>query len=304
MAIKSGFFNADSGDRTYNAEDISNFFKGLITNGVYEGVEGALQVVADNTHGVTVKAGRAMIESHYVDNTADLSISFPVKYQNLWYSISAILDRTNRDITIQYRQGQIGASGPLKPVILRSDQYYELVLAYVYVSAGNNIVSQDVIEDTRANTDICGFVTGLIKQVDTSTLFAQYTAAYQAFYESFQAWFETLTSELTVNEYIKCFDKTSAVSGKIATISLNMPDYEYAVTDIVNVYANGYMLIPGMDYTIEAGSPAKVHIDLASQSTMRRIHIRVLKSVIGNPPSDIPQISAETNFDVTFTETE
>ena len=46
MSITSGFFNSVNGDRTYNADQMSTYFKGLIGSGVYENVGGALQVLA------------------------------------------------------------------------------------------------------------------------------------------------------------------------------------------------------------------------------------------------------------------
>ena len=91
----------------------------------------------------------------------------------------------------------------------------------------------------------------------------------------------------------------TAASGRITTVYLNMEGYTYEPSDIVNVYANGLMLIPGMDYTIEPGNPARVVIDLASQTSMRRIHIRVFKNVIGNPSAGVQTI--ESNSDITIT---
>lgn len=297
MAIKAGFFNAVDSDREYNAEDISGYFKGLISDGVYEGYLGGLQVVSNNNHRVIVKPGRAMIDGHYIDNSEDYEVIVPEKSLPAWHAISVVLDIDGRQGLIVLHQGVPSAS-PVKPVPAERSDYKEMILAYVYTPAGSGIISQSQIEDTRADTTICGWVTGLIKQVDTSTLFAQWQAAYAAFYDSFQSWFETLTDELTVNEYIKAYDKVTAASGRVTTVYLNMDGYTYEESDIVNVYANGFMLIPGMDYTIEPGVPAKVRIDLTSQTSMRRIHIRVLKNVIGNPPSDIPAIEAETEFTI------
>ena len=34
--IKTGFFNSINSDRGYNADDISDYFKGLITDGVFK----------------------------------------------------------------------------------------------------------------------------------------------------------------------------------------------------------------------------------------------------------------------------
>ena len=34
--IKTGFFNSINGDRGYNADDMSDYFKGLLTDGVFK----------------------------------------------------------------------------------------------------------------------------------------------------------------------------------------------------------------------------------------------------------------------------
>ena len=39
MAVTYGFFSSLNSDRLYNADQMSNYFKGLITNGVYESVD-------------------------------------------------------------------------------------------------------------------------------------------------------------------------------------------------------------------------------------------------------------------------
>lgn len=297
MAIKAGFFNAVSGDREYNAEDISSYFQGLITDGVYEKYLDGLRVVSNNSRRVIVKPGRAMIEGHYIDNTEDYEVIIDQADLPAWNAVSIVLDRENRQGVIALHKGT-PSSNPVKPQPTERSDYKELILAYVYTPAGSGAIQQSQIEDSRQDSSVCGWVTGLIKQVDTSQLFAQWQAAYAEFYNSFQSWFETLTEELTVNEYIKAYDKTSAASGKVATVYLNMEGYTYEPSDIVNVYSNGLMLIPGMDYTIEPGNPARVLIDLASQTSMRRIHIRVFKNVIGNPSAGVQTI--ESNSDITI----
>lgn len=36
MAVTYGFFNSVNGDRKYNADQMSSYFDGLVTDGVYE----------------------------------------------------------------------------------------------------------------------------------------------------------------------------------------------------------------------------------------------------------------------------
>ena len=70
MSITFGFFNSSNGDRKYNADQMSEYFDGLVSNGVYENVGGALQVLASQNMEVNVQTGRAIINSKWVKNAA------------------------------------------------------------------------------------------------------------------------------------------------------------------------------------------------------------------------------------------
>ena len=297
MAVKYGFFNSVDGDRVYNAEDLGGYFKGLIGNGVYEQYLDGMQVVTNNNHHVLVKPGRAMIDGHYIEVDADEDILIPQNDLPCWNAVAVTWDKTGRRGVVVCHPGTPSAN-PVKPLPTDNESLKSMFLAYVYTPAGPGVISQSQIEDTRPDNTVCGWVTGLVKQVDTSQLFAQWQAAYAEFYQSFESWFQTLTQQLMVNAYIRAYDKLSSVGSLTAVISLNMEGYTYEDTDIVNVYSNGAELIPGFDYTIEAGTPAKVRLDIHSQSVTRRVHIRVLKSIVGNPVS-MPSITSETTVTVT-----
>lgn len=58
--------------------------------------------------------------------------------------------------------------------------------------AGAAEITQADITDTRPDETVCGFVKGVIEQISTKNLFAQYQAA-------FDAWFKNLTTELDEN---------------------------------------------------------------------------------------------------------
>ena len=55
--IKYGFFNSVGGDRKYNADDISNFFVKLISDGVFATPATCMQVTAGTGLNVAVAAG-------------------------------------------------------------------------------------------------------------------------------------------------------------------------------------------------------------------------------------------------------
>ena len=316
MAITYGFFNSLNGDRVYNADDMSTYFKGLIGNGVYENIGGALQVLASTTPDmyVNVQTGRAVVDCKWIENDAILPIELNAAHVTLnrYTAIVIRLDIVNRTISIVAKDGE-NATDPVKPALTNNASIKEKCLAYVYVAAAASAISQSAIQDNRANTSECGWITGLIDQVDTSTLFNQWSTAYaesvadmedwqterESDFETweteqitdltdwqtnrknaFDSWFATLTQELTVGAYVAKFEKTvTLTSGSSTTIALDMTNYSYESTDIFDVDINGLAGVLGTDYTLNTSTPS-ITVNITSPVS-EVIHIRVMKSVLG-----------------------
>lgn len=283
MSLTYGFFNSSNGDRKYNADQMSEYFDGLVSNGVYENVGDALLVTASEDLTVNVGTGRAIINCKWVKNSAALGIVLEQAHPtyNRYDAIVVRLNYTNRNFEITYKKGT-AASSPEKPSMQRDATMYEICLAYVYIAAAATSISQADITDMRASS-ICGWVTGLIDQVDTSTLFLQYQTAYKNYYsemtEEFDNWFSTLTDELNVNTYIKCYKKefTYSTTGS-QTIPLDMTGYNYAFSDIINVYINGLLAKAGTDYVFDS---VNLTITPTATASGTEVIIEVLKSKIG-----------------------
>ena len=198
MAEWSGFFDAhkvgDSWDRTYLAEDFAKFFAPLIGNGIFAGKSNELQVFQDvpASMSVILSSGQSWIEGYGYVNDSDLKI--PVdpadgvlgridRIVNQWSSV-------DRRIRTVWKKGT-PAVNPVAPPLRWDADYKELNICILDVSAGLSAITQDKIRDTRADSSVCGWVTGLIDQVDTSTLFAQWESAYEKeFTEQKKAWEE------------------------------------------------------------------------------------------------------------------
>lgn len=271
MSITYGFFNAVDGDRAYNADQMSSYFEGLVSDGVYENVGSALQVRAGDGLEVQVQTGRAIIDCKWIKNDATETIALAAAHVLLprYTAIVIRLDRTNRQISIAAKDGT-PASTPQKPAMTSDATVKELCLAYVYVAANAAQISQANIQDMRASA-LCGWVTGVVRQVDTSQLFVQWQTAYEEFYAemqswksaqesameawqgqmqtAYQQWFEALSNQLSVNTYIAKYSKTATtVSGE--GIYLDMTGYVYDESDIIEVFINGLLATAGTDYTL------------------------------------------------------
>lgn len=284
MAVTYGFFNSQNGDRTYDADQMSEYFDGLVSNGVYESVGGALRVVASTGMEVNVQTGRAIINCKWINNSSvnTLTITGSHPTLNRWTAVVLRLDIVNRLIAITTKDGT-NASEPVKPTMQNDGTMVELCLAYIYVAAGATSISQADISDMRGSS-LCGWVTGLIEQVDTSTLFAQYQAAYAAYYAqmtaAFDAWFSTLTEELNVETYVQHFRKHNEYTSSVTTTTLDMTGYTYSADDIIQVYINGLYGVLGVDYTINTSGTYPV-ISTTATASGTEIDVLVLKSKIG-----------------------
>lgn len=186
MAEWSGFFDAhrvgDSWDRTYLAEDFARFFSPLIGNGIFAGRSNELQVFqgVPASMSIVLSSGQAWIEGYRYLNDSDLVIPIDPadgalnRIDRIVVQWSAI----DRQIRAVWKKGT-PAVNPVAPTLQWDADYKELNLCILNITAGLSAITQDKIKDTRADSSICGWVTGLIDQVDTSTLFAQWDAAYE-----------------------------------------------------------------------------------------------------------------------------
>lgn len=320
MAITYGFFNAikqsdGTYDRTYNADQMSTYFEGLVSDGVYESVDDAMQVLAGTGMQVQVGAGRAIIDSKWIKNTAayPLIINAAHVTLNRYTAIIIRLDLSARTIVITTKDGE-NATTPVKPVIANSETIKELCLAYVYVGRGVTAITQANIEDARPNNNVCGWVTGIVQQVDTSKLFLQWQTAYEEFYKqmqswqngqetefsdwqqqqetgfsnwetsqkaAFDTWFSALTDQLNVNTYIQKFHKVINMGAKNGVFPLDMSGYTYAASDVLFVNVNGVMLVEDYDYILDTSkTPVEIHTN-ADLDAENILEITVLKSKIG-----------------------
>lgn len=285
MAVTYGFFNSLNSDRVYNADQMSEYFKGLITNGVYESVDEAMQVLATTGMTVRVGRGRAIIDCKWInlDTVEDIALTASHVTLNRYTAICVHLDIANRLMEIVAINGA-NASDPVRPTPTDTATDKYLVLAYVYVGAGVTTITQANITDTRANTNICGWVTGLIEQVDTSTLFLQWQTAYEDYYSrmtaGFETWFSSLTEELNVNTYLEAYKKRVVLAGTSTAIPLDMTGYTYEASDMIEVFINGLYADEGYDYTLDtSGSQPTVTPVATASGTV--VSISVKKSKIG-----------------------
>lgn len=274
MAQKYGFFNSVDGDRKYDADDIGNYFLKLISDGVFATPATAMQVTAAGGMVVSVAAGWGFIKCKYINNTAAAQFTLAAAdvVLNRIDRVVIRLDKDNRTMSLAIKQGT-AASTPTAPALTRqSSGIWELSLAQIYVGAGVTTITQANITDERANTSLCGYVTGLIDQIDTTNLFAQYNNAFWTWFNNVQ---ESVTSTTIITRYSNTY--TTPSNDSVSTIAIGIQQYNNAL-DVLNVYVNGMKLIRGTDYT-ESGS--NIVLTNALDVAGTKVEFEVFKSVNG-----------------------
>lgn len=297
--VNCGFFDSINKDRLYSANEMNRPYKRVITNGVFATPQGTpstdLQVVsASNGMNIIVKAGEGLFSDKWFENPSDIAITVPNNTAVVPRRDSVIVQIDNRQNgrvgNIVYREGT-ASSNPLAPDINTVDGITEYRLANIYVASNANAINNDAIVDLRGSAE-CPWVTSLIQQVDTSTLFNQWQSAYQSYYnestEEFQeytteqreAWeqfLDNLTSELTVATNVIMLTSNYVSVGTVSNVPIGIPSYD-PETDVLMVFVNGLRVTEGLNYTINSNNTS---IDLKVALTSgQAVNFLVLKSVI------------------------
>lgn len=300
MAVTYGFFDSVNSDRLYTADQMSEYFEGLVSDGIYQTVGDAFSVTATgNGLDIAVGTGRGIIKNHWIKNDSALTISLsPADMSNPRRDAVVMrYDSENREMGLYVKTGTPSA-GAFMPEIIKTDILYEIVIAVIYVDKNINILSQSAIQDNRG-TGACPWITGLINQVDTSTLFLQFQAAFEEQFTAFQNYisqqqaafddfFSQLTQQLKVDGIVKKYQAVYKTDVRVISIAFgqDIPDYDKQ-NDIILFYKNGAIQTEGKkgdfnDYWIENdGENATIELRIPASGSNRFVVI-VLKNTVSD----------------------
>lgn len=269
-----GFFNSVGGDRLYNADQMSHIFEGLITDGVYETVANKLAVQPNAGMVIQIATGRGWFSKHWVNNDSEYLMTLEPSdvTLNRYCAVCIRVDENDsgREAVPYLKYGEY-ATDPVKPIMERSEYVNEYCLAYVLIKAKATEITASDIEDARFNTEVCGWVTGLINQVSTDTLYTQWEAIFNGFMtetvDSFGQWVTTTQSnfnEWFSNLQIELDSETATrLTNALPTpLTITIPasgwvDNTQDVT-VINMNSTKSVLVKGNDETLEAYNGAGI----------------------------------------------
>lgn len=250
MALMTGYYNSINGDRKYNAETMSNYYKGILTRGVLQNYKDKFVVIANGGMKVKVPTGRAYFsDGKFIENTADIIFTLD--------NSDVVLDRIDiivlrsdknenvRNADIILKKGT-PRSKPVAPTLTNDEYIEEMCICEIRVNRLVEEITQSNITNTIPNNEVCGYVTGLIDQVETADLFIQYQKAYEEFglksENDFNAWWNGLKDKLNTFSSIRKIEKVHITKSIPENeIPIEIDDF-IAELDILNVYINGFKL--------------------------------------------------------------
>ena len=251
MAFVCGFFNSINKDRLYNAEDMNNPYKRIVSNGVfarpYAESSTDFQVLAGGSMNVTVSIGDGIFKDKWAQLTAPLILTLPTANSLLprYDSIVVKIDETDsvRAGSIYVKSGDY-ATDPVPPSLEDTELIKEYRLANILVEANAEEIGQDKIEDTRPSAD-CGWITNLLWKSDITATYKQWEAQFQAWLEERKREAEIIKGD--IDFYKQIYTTTEDDEQDITTtLTINQYDSTY---DLIEVVVSGLILAEGTEYT-------------------------------------------------------
>lgn len=212
MAETSGFFNAEmvegdgstTYDRIYYADQFAYYFSKFISNGVYINPATQLKVTSKGELKLNVAVGDAFINGYWYKNDENFELQLAQANGSLPRIDRVVLrwDSLTRYINLAILQGNPAATPSAKNLTRNADTW-ELGLADVYIERGVLSISDVNITDLRPDRTYCGYVAGVVNQIDTTNLFAQFTDAFEQYYEKQVTTSDKFSSDLAkkYNDY-------------------------------------------------------------------------------------------------------
>lgn len=205
MSVTSGFFNSINGDRTYNAEQMSSIFDGIINDGVFANIGTAFSVQATTGNTVNVGTGRCWFDSTWLLNDATLPIELD-DAEVLLDRIDAIVIEINHSESI--RAGSIKvvngtpSSTPTNPTMTHTDYINQYPIAYIMRSANSDSITQANITYV-VGSNACPFITGILSVVSIQNIVAQWENEFDTWLDGLSAMLDDNTAANLANQILE-----------------------------------------------------------------------------------------------------
>jgi len=178
MAFSCGFFNSKGLDRTYTAENFTEYLSSIICNGILDTYGQNFKLTsASSGLKVILGTGKAWINGHYFVNdsryTIDLS-EYMDESLPRYVGIAIYLDTTEsvRSVTLKLFPGT-PAESPSLPSIPQDADHVRLLMYAVRLNPGATELSDRDWWDYREDANVCGYCKCILGKCKVTELMAQ-----------------------------------------------------------------------------------------------------------------------------------
>jgi hypothetical protein len=225
MAFTSGFFNSLSGDRRYDAVQLSSIFDGLVRDGVYLAVGDAFAVTSMGGLDIGVGTGRAWFNKTWSLNDAIIPITLEAS-EALLHRVDSVVLEINTTSGVRANSIKVLKSQPASvysnitsPVVPSSGGVYQYLLAEIQRDAASTSISQAKVKNFVGTTQT-PYVTGLLETYSTSTITAQFEAR-------FTNWFTQVQDTLDGNSAGNLLNMINQTDANVAALDTRIDNLEY-----------------------------------------------------------------------------
>lgn len=227
--IYSGFFNSFEGDRTYNADDISNYIGMFYTDGIANGLDAYPSGQAESSTKIELDSGEALVNNKYIISDSVIEFIIPSNNTNSDREdyIYAYCDESARECGFAYSTGESD---------LDTSTYVTVLLYKVTVRANTSYIQQSDIEVLN-KVGLKVKTLEQLKKLDVSTTLSEFSVINSSrisysFNNSVMAdhisrdigYFKVyISGTLQKSSYY-----TLTASGNTVTLNLNTGSYVYA----------------------------------------------------------------------------
>lgn len=194
-----GFFNSSNGDRKYTAEQMSDIFDQLLTEGVLETYGNKYFTIPQTSGlGVIVRTGWAWFDQTWTKLDADQPFQIDVPDLSL-SRIDTVAIVTNKSELTRANSIQILKGTPSvvpTPVVVENTAtVHTHPIAYVTVRPeATQITAADI--EILVGKAACPFITSILQATDITTLFAAWEQEFNEWFENIQ---QVLSEEVVTN---------------------------------------------------------------------------------------------------------
>ena len=221
MSLTYGFYDSLNGDRKYSAEQMSEIFNGIITDGVFSNVGDMMAVTAPGGMYVAVGTGRAWFNGTwtYIDTEYPLLLSDPPIINS---RIDTVVLEVNKNQAARQNSLKIvvgdTAGSPVPKELTHDDYVNQYPLAYVTVRTGATAIKSSDIQNC-VGTEDCPLVTGILRTTVISKLFEQWNGEFDDWMDDntseISIWFNDLKTTLTEDDAAKLLLRVQGVEDSL-----------------------------------------------------------------------------------------